>query len=52
MFALMDKLREEALHVGGQVLSHLGNHEVRIILMFAFFSLLTFLNLAAHERSW
>ncbi|KEP51008.1 serine-threonine protein phosphatase [Rhizoctonia solani 123E] len=28
MYALMDKLREQALHAGGQVLSHLGNHEV------------------------
>lgn len=28
MFALMDKLREQALHAGGHVLSHLGNHEV------------------------
>ncbi|KAG9121600.1 hypothetical protein FRC07_002387 [Ceratobasidium sp. 392] len=27
MFELMDKLREQALQVGGQVLSHLGNHE-------------------------
>lgn len=30
MFALMDKLREQALHAGGRVLSHLGNHEVRV----------------------
>ncbi|KAF8686073.1 Calcineurin-like phosphoesterase [Rhizoctonia solani] len=28
MYTLMDKLREQALHAGGQVLSHLGNHEV------------------------
>jgi hypothetical protein len=28
MYALMDQLREQALHAGGQVLSHLGNHEV------------------------
>ncbi|KAG8705647.1 hypothetical protein FRC09_002830 [Ceratobasidium sp. 395] len=27
MYELMDKLREQALHAGGQVLSHLGNHE-------------------------
>lgn len=28
MFALMDKLRGQALDAGGRVLSHLGNHEV------------------------
>ncbi|KAF8751828.1 Calcineurin-like phosphoesterase [Rhizoctonia solani] len=28
MYTLVDKLREQALHAGGQVLSHLGNHEV------------------------
>lgn len=28
MYALMDKLREQALGAGGRVLSHLGNHEV------------------------
>ncbi|KAG8712270.1 hypothetical protein FRC08_014813 [Ceratobasidium sp. 394] len=27
MFALMDRLREQALQAGGRVLSHLGNHE-------------------------
>ncbi|KAG9093790.1 hypothetical protein FS749_013742 [Ceratobasidium sp. UAMH 11750] len=27
MYALMDRLREQALQAGGQVLSHLGNHE-------------------------
>jgi hypothetical protein len=49
MFALMDKLREQAPHAGGGVLSHLGNHEVSTIINVIQWSLTP---PTAHEFNW